>query len=59
MADKPEPSGGLSHLTWFFIIMTGLWFLWFLTGGPERAERERAFLKPPAPIDTGETYGPR
>ncbi len=40
-------------------IFLGLWILWYATGGVERFERSNrgAFVKPPSPIDTGETYG--
>lgn len=51
-----NPIGFLKWLFWFFVI---LWFIWFFTGGPERYEaRQGPFLKPPAPLDTGESYGP-
>lgn len=31
---------------------------WFVSGGYERAKKEnKPFLKPPAPIDTGERFG--
>lgn len=56
MAEE-KGSGGLSHLTWFIIIMAVLWFVWVFTGGPERAAREGSFLNPPNPIDSGDTYG--
>jgi hypothetical protein len=39
----------------FIIIMLG--FVWVFTGGPERARDQGLFIKPPAPLDTGETYG--
>lgn len=40
-----------------------LFFVWLLTGGPAKYEAkygldEEPFLKPPTPLDTGETYGP-
>lgn len=39
-------------------ILIALWFMWFLSGGPERMEAKKGpFLKPPAPISTGEIYG--
>jgi len=54
-----EGSNGAGLLAWFLAIMTVLWFVWFFTDGPERARTTNTgvFLKPPAPLDTGESYG--
>lgn len=42
----------------FLVIMVALFGLWFYTGGPERhSARSGPFIKPPAPLGTGETYG--
>ncbi len=44
---------------WFIVLaLIVAWFVWLLTGGPgsERAQGG-PFLKPPDPLDTGETYG--
>jgi len=48
----------VDDLKWFIFIIIALWVVWFFTGGPE-SERARGglFLRPPAPLDTGETYG--
>ncbi len=36
-----------------------LWFIWVFSGGPERYDQESGpYIKPPAPVGTGETYGP-
>ncbi|MEK7588662.1 MAG: hypothetical protein AAB438_02475 [Patescibacteria group bacterium] len=45
----------------FIGIVIAIWFLWFFTGGPQDFERQNPgpFLKAPAPLDTGESYGPR
>jgi hypothetical protein len=51
-----EPEKLLKWLIGFFIF---LWIVWFFTGGPERFDKQKPFLKPPPPLDTGETYGPR
>jgi hypothetical protein len=32
--------------------------LWFVNGGPERADLKGIFLEPPPPLGTGESYGP-
>lgn len=45
----------------FFVILifAGLWIVWFSTGGPERATSKGGlFLYPPAPLGTGQVYGP-
>jgi hypothetical protein len=43
---------------WFIWGLVGLGFLWFFTGGPQReVSHQGAYLKPPAPLDTGEAYG--
>lgn len=45
----------VKELKWFFIILLVMWVIWFFTGGPARYEN-KPFLKPAAPLDTGETY---
>jgi hypothetical protein len=45
----------LDDIKWFLIIFAILWVVWFFTGGPARFEN-KPFIKPAAPIDTGETY---
>ena len=40
----------------FIGVVMALWFLWYLTGGPERYDGGGKFLKPPTPLDTGESY---
>lgn len=43
---------------WFIWGLVGLGFVWFFTGGPDRAvSHQGQFLKPLAPVDTGEAYG--
>lgn len=43
----------------FLALMAGMFMLWVYTGGPERFERENqgAFIKSPAPLSTGESFG--
>ena len=53
--------GGLGTVSWFFIILAGVWVLWFFTGGPQRAaeqskEAPKPFLKPLEPLDSGQPY---
>lgn len=33
-------------------------FAWFYTGGPEKTDLRGIFLAPPAPVGSGEAYGP-
>ena len=49
----------LKDLKWLLIIMSAMWIIWFFTGGPARMESKKPFIKPVAPLDTGELYGPR
>ncbi|MBX4215522.1 hypothetical protein KW797_01085 [Candidatus Parcubacteria bacterium] len=41
--DDPKPS---NPIWWFLGIMAMLWFVWFLTGGPERAKNAEIFIQP-------------
>lgn len=51
--------GGITSVVLGVILVVGVIFvLWYYTGGPERALDAQPFIKAPAPIDTGETYGP-
>jgi len=47
------------HLKGLIIILIILWLVWFFTGGPSRGDTDKPFLKPPAPLDTGQKYGPQ
>jgi hypothetical protein len=50
--------GAKGDFTWVILIFIALGFVWVFTGGVERARKNPgAFLKPPAPLDSGETYG--
>lgn len=46
-------------LKWLAIVMVGLWFLWFFTGGPERGiSRGGVYIEPANPVgDTWRAYG--
>ncbi|MEK7614668.1 MAG: hypothetical protein AAB428_03315 [Patescibacteria group bacterium] len=47
-----------SDLKWLAAIVVIIWVVWAFTGGPSRYEATQGiFLKPPAPLSTGETYG--
>ncbi len=46
---------GAKGILWVFV---GVGLIWLFLGGPGRmAEKTGIFIKPPSPIDTGETYG--
>lgn len=48
-----------SDLLWFIGMIFLLGFFWLSTGGLDRPEEYKGpFIKPPAPLDTGEVYGP-
>lgn len=50
----------LSLFKWFILMLVGLWIVWYVTGGPERIESQKgSLIKPLAPLDTGEVYGPK
>lgn len=60
MADDKKESGGVMEDVAF--VVGGLIILvviWFLLGGPGRADLKGLFLAPPAPLGTGESYGPQ
>lgn len=45
------------HLKGIIFILIILWFVWFFWG--RSSDTSKPFLKAPAPIDTGEVYGPQ
>lgn len=50
------------HLKWLIFVLIGLWFIWFFTGGPQKVNQNdlnKPFIRPAAPLDTGEVYGPK
>ena len=50
--------GAKGDLILVIFIIIGLGIVWFFTGGPERTRvNSGAFIKPPAPLDSGEIYG--
>ena len=54
MADKKDAGGegleAMDLLKWAIIILVALFFLWMFTGGPERYERSKPFLKAPGGV---------
>ena len=60
MADEKKSGGGPVELALLlFGALAVLVVLWFVNGGPERADLKGLFLTPPAPLGTGESYGPQ
>ena len=50
--------GAKSDLIFVILVIIALGFVWVFTGGPGRARLNKGiFLKPPAPLDSGKTYG--
>lgn len=55
---KPAPAGFHDKFGWFIWGFVALAFLWFFTGGTQKeSSHEGAYLKPLAPLDSGEVYG--
>ncbi len=52
----PTTAGG--HFKWLVGILAVIWLIWFFMGGAESGRTGGPFIKPPAPLDTGEIYGP-
>jgi hypothetical protein len=45
-------------LKWILGVLVVLFFLWLLTGGYDRIEnKDKPFIRPPDPLDSGEKYG--
>jgi hypothetical protein len=60
MADKPKPFKVtlMGDFGWFIWGIIGLGIIWYLMGGLYSPDaHEGVYLKPPAPLDTGEAYG--
>ena len=47
------------HLMQIVFVIALLWVIWFFTGGPQRTDNDKPFIKPPYPVDTGIKYGPQ
>lgn len=49
----------MKHLLELVGLLIILWLVWFFLGGANSKDTDKPFLKPPAPIDSGEKYGPQ
>ncbi len=59
MADDDKKSGNpMNELFLFLGFMAVLVALWYAAGGAGKADLKGLFLSPPAPLGTGEAYGP-
>jgi len=55
-----KDEGSPYEMLWFVGgILALLIALWWVQGGPEKADLRGIFLAPPPPIDTGDAYGPQ
>jgi len=59
MADEPTKGNPTEDALWFFGILAILVALWYFAGGPGKADLRGLFLAPPAPLGTGDAYGPQ
>ena len=59
MAGDPAPKPNvMGDALMFFGAFLVLVFLWYMAGGPGKADLRGLFLAPPQPLGTGEAYGP-
>jgi len=59
MADETPKGNPVEDALWFIGILAVLVVLWYVAGGPGKADLGGLFLAPPAPLGTGESYGPQ
>lgn len=59
MAEEKKEEGHPLEMVFFVVAILGaLIVLWYYNGGPDRADLRGIFLAPPAPLDSGDAYGP-
>lgn len=61
MADDEKKAGSsvMEDALFVFGGLAVLVVVWYLLGGPGRADLKGLFLAPPAPLGSGEAYGPQ
>ena len=60
MADEEKKGSTPTEDAFFFFgALAILIALWYFAGGPGKADLRGLFLAPPAPLGTGEAYGPQ
>jgi hypothetical protein len=55
---KHETTGEIEMLLFVFGGFALLVAIWYFSGGAEKADLRGIFLNPPAPLDSGDAYGP-
>ncbi len=58
MPEKKETHDVMNDVYMFLGFMAVLIALWYLAGGPGKADLKGLFLAPPAPLGNGQAYGP-
>lgn len=58
MADEPKADVA-GDAMWFLGILAILVVLWYFAGGPGKTDLRGLFLAPPAPLNSGDAYGPQ
>lgn len=56
--DKKEGMSAGTEALLFVAGLAALAALWWWSGGPGRADLRGIFLQPPAPVGSGDAYGP-
>jgi hypothetical protein len=59
MADENAGPSDADMLLFVFGGFAALVAIWYFTGGPEKADLRGIFLQPPAPLNSGDAYGPQ
>ena len=56
--ERGSGGGGMTPLTGFLLILGALWVLWYLGGGPQRAQQEgeNPFMTAPTTMEQGQVY---
>jgi hypothetical protein len=58
VADDQEDTDPMKMVYFVAGIFIVAIFLWYMSGGADRADLRGILLSPPAPLGTGEAYGP-
>lgn len=58
MADEKKEGSVTKDALLFLAFFAILVVLWYFAGGPGKADLKGLFLAPPAPLGSGEAYGP-
>ena len=59
MADEPKPGNPWEIALFVGGILVVLVVLWYHNGGQGKADLRGLFLAPPAPLGSGDAYGPQ